>query len=936
MKKRRWAVRAVCALLVGASVAPLVSCSDDVLTGQPSWLGNSIYERLQEDGNYTTVLRLIDDLDQREVLAHTGSKTLFVASDSAYREWYKGNDWGVSRYEQLSTAQKKLLLNNSMINNAYLIELMSNVAGTPPVEGMAMRRETATSLFDSIYIMPPAEMPGTKGWEELKSRGKKVPIMKDATTPPMIHFLPAYMTFNKITSEDLSILTNGQATSANEAWVNGKKVVERDLTCKNGYVQKVDGVIESSPNMAEILRQHPQMSRWSQLVDRFSAPYYNATATREYNRIYNNEDSVFSMRYYSKRSVGGAPLTTLPDNTTQAPAQLSFDPGWNHYMYANTMGYDLHYDAGAMIVPTNKALEEWWNGDGRDLQDEYKEWDSIPDATLAKLINVNMLDVFSETVPSKFGTILNDAKDVLGITKADVDSCFMGCNGVVYLVNKVFTPAEYSSVAYPALAHESTMNTIYWALSGADGAISELNFLPYLLSMQSTYALLLPSNEAMKNYIDPASYGNMQGDSLEAPQQIEFRYDKTKTISNRVQASRFNTTVDADGNITQGIRAQETVASNVYQKMLADLVDQLIIVIPEKGMSLEKYVERGYSFFKTKGGTLLRVTRGSNGNLAFEGGWQIEHNGKKLEATEVFEKSNGNGRSYLLDTQMPLGSQKSLYMTLQEHPEYNAFLQMLTYGKLLSLKLNNKYNPANVKNGNQNMRLFDNYNYTVFVPSTEAITKLQNPLAQGETMTMEKKNNQFLPTWDLMDKEFADGKAVHVDEDKHVEYTSVIDSLCYAEGWYNRFARSASDTEEREAIQLHVDTCLQNIMADFVRYHVMDRSVAIGMAPEAGMTDNSYESMKRNTQTGRFYPLLVNNDDKIITVTDAMGNTQQVKMREGLCNNICREYWFEGTGNQARLFMGSDAVVHLIDQPLYYETMRPWREVVEDYLKSKL
>ena len=916
-KKRRWAVRTACGLLMGAMAVGMQSCKDDVLTGQPEWLGNSIYERLQEDGNFTTVLRLIDDLDQREVLAHTGSKTLFAASDSAYNEWFKNNDWGVTSYDQLTTAQKKLLLNNSMINNAYLIELMSNVSGTPPVEGMAMRRETAVSLYDSVYVMPLSEMPATKGWDEVRSRGRAIPILKDATTPPMIHFLPAYMTYNKITSEDLSILTNGQATSANEAWVNGKKITERDLTCKNGYVQKVDGVIESSPNMAEILRQHPQMSRWSELVDRFSAPYYNATATREYNRIYNNEDSVFSLRYFSKRSVGGNALTTLPDGTTQASAQLSFDPGWNHYMYANTMGYDLHYDAGAMIVPTNEALEEWWNGDGRDLQDEYKEWDSIPDATLAKLINVNMLDVFSETVPSKFESILNDAKDVLGITKADVDSCFMGCNGVVYLVNKVFTPAEYSSVAYPALAHESTMNIVYWALSGADGLIAELNFLPYLLSMQSTYALLLPSNEAMKNYIDPSTYGNMQGDSIESPWQVEFRYDNTKTISNRVQASRYNATVDEDGNITQGSRAQETVPSTVYQKMLSDLVDQLIIVIPQKGMSLEDYVSQGYSYFKTKGGTLLRVTMGDNGNLAFEGGWQMEHNSKKLQTTEVFEKSNGNGRSYLLDQQMPLGAQKSLYMTLQEHPEYYAFERLLSYGDLLSLKLNNKYNPANTKNGNQNLRLFDNYNYTVFVPSTEAITRLQD--------------QQLLPTWDILEKTYTDDQK-HIDPATGTEYASILDSLCYAEGWYNRYA---STDDERAILLANVDTCLTNIAANFVRYHVMDRSVAIGMAPETGMTGNSYESMKRNTTTGRFYPIVVDYDQTSLTVTDAMGHKQGVQCREGLYNNICREYWFEGTGFQARLFMGSDAVVHLIDEPLYYEDMKPWRQVVEEYLKSK-
>ena len=41
------------------------SCKDDdlILTGQPEWLGNSIYERLQDEGNYKYTLRLIDDLD---------------------------------------------------------------------------------------------------------------------------------------------------------------------------------------------------------------------------------------------------------------------------------------------------------------------------------------------------------------------------------------------------------------------------------------------------------------------------------------------------------------------------------------------------------------------------------------------------------------------------------------------------------------------------------------------------------------------------------------------------------------------------------------------------------------------------------------------------------------------------------------------------------
>ena len=126
VKQGRSVALAACALLIGASV--MQSCKDDdlILTGQPEWLGNSIYERLQDEGNYKTMLRLIDDLDQKEVLSHTGSRTLFVASDSAFDAWFKSNTWGVSRYEDLSDAKKKMLLKNSMINNAYLLELMSN------------------------------------------------------------------------------------------------------------------------------------------------------------------------------------------------------------------------------------------------------------------------------------------------------------------------------------------------------------------------------------------------------------------------------------------------------------------------------------------------------------------------------------------------------------------------------------------------------------------------------------------------------------------------------------------------------------------------------------------------------------------------------------------------------------------------------------------
>ena len=242
----RRATKVALALLIGASV--MQSCKDDdlILTGQPEWLGNSIYERLQEEGNYKYTLRLIDDLGEKEVLSHTGSRTLFAASDSSYEVWFKKNTWGVRSYDDLKISQKKLLLKNSMINNAYLLELMSNKKAdgdaATPEWGRTMRRETSSSYFDSVYVMPVSEMPQTKYWEQFRQRGHSMPILRDATEAPMIHFLPAYLQYNKITAEDLKVLTNGRATSINEAWVNGVKVknsgdanykkIDYDVTCK--------------------------------------------------------------------------------------------------------------------------------------------------------------------------------------------------------------------------------------------------------------------------------------------------------------------------------------------------------------------------------------------------------------------------------------------------------------------------------------------------------------------------------------------------------------------------------------------------------------------------------------------------------------------------------------------------------------------------------
>lgn len=860
--KKRTGAAALATMLLLSGAGLLQSCEKDELVGQPSWLGNSIYERLQEEGNYNYTLRLIDDLDQTSVLSQTGSKTLFVAEDKVYEDFFKSNTWGVRKYEDLTSAQKKLLFNSAMVNNAYLVELLSNVSGNPPSEGQCMRRETAASVFDSISRIYPAEMPNTEFWAKYKDKKEGIVLLRDNTTKPMIHFLPAYMKLNKITDSDLAVLTNGVSTSAQDAWVNGKKLVERDITCKNGYIQKVEGLPTASDNMAAIVHSHSNMSRFASLLDRFCAPYYDEAATKEYNRLYNNTDSVFTLKYFSSTSntsqygaSTGGELNTDPDGNL-VDAMLSFDPGWNQYMYTNTAGFDLHYDAGAMLAPTNAALDFWWNHDGKVLQDLYGTWENVPMQVLVKLLDINLISSFSETVPSKFNNILdNTTKVALGVKAEDVDSCFMGCNGVVYMLNRVYSPASYSSVSFPALVNEETMNVIYWA-------IKNLEFEPYLNSMDAYYSFIIPTNTSMLTYLDPCTYGTSN------PILYEFYYDFDRKT---VKAHRYY--YDMVNHCKQeGARQLSDATDTQIANRLTDMLDNLIIV---------GNIEDGHTYYKTKGGSVVKVENaGREGVMKIYGGLQVEEGLSNVTVQTIYDQTtSGNGKSYIMNDEMPMCSRNSLYKILSAHPEYSKFLDLIRNGgtaNKLMAAISSGYSSV----GEYNVTLFDAYNYTVYVPTNEEIDRLHNA--------------GLLPDW--------------------TDYENLT---------AEQFNGNATALKQAKAI-------VANRITNFLRYHIQDNSVFIGGEPVSNM---KYETATLNPANKRFFSVLVTADDNSMTITDQLGNVRNVVKNKNLYNLIGREYWVQAVTNvnNNQIYNASDLVVHQIDGALFYDDaqLTPWEDEVK-------
>ena len=182
------AVLGACLLLSMSGLA--YSCSDDydLDDKKPNFLGGSIYDELKSLGNFKTTIRLIDDLNYTDVMSKTGSKTLFVANDEAYDAFFKNNPWGVKSYEGLTMAQKRILFNGAQLNNAYVVEMMSNCENGE--KNLCLRQVSSAAATDSVPFRSI-----TMKTKRRQSTGNAMPIpIRVAFIWPMMPLCPCLRT----------------------------------------------------------------------------------------------------------------------------------------------------------------------------------------------------------------------------------------------------------------------------------------------------------------------------------------------------------------------------------------------------------------------------------------------------------------------------------------------------------------------------------------------------------------------------------------------------------------------------------------------------------------------------------------------------------------------------------------------------------------------
>ena len=932
------------------------SCSDDydLPDKKPSWLGASIYDYLVDQKNYTNTVRLIQDLGYQEVLERTGSKTLFVADDDAFAKFYQNNSWGVHKYEDLTRSQKSLLLSSSMLDNAYLLEMMTNISsGSTIAKNQCLRQPTSASATDSIPFfawdgndIPQTyneddESPDIDYWKRFRTQDKGgIWLALDGSTPLMLHFLAGQMGENNITDEDFETLV-GSKREPTDAHIYGSKVIAQDQTCLNGYVDKLDRVLLTPDNMAEMIRTNGKTNIFSHMLDRFSAPFYNASLTSSHLQLTGIRDSVFSKRYFAARTSSGRLDRDPYGNTFQYP--LDYDPGWNEYY---PEGQQLYTDMGAMFVPSDEVLEKYFlpGGAGEFLMEAYAKKentaenliyniDQIPLRIICKFVQNLMKTSFINTVPSKYITIMNDAKDPMFGTveggvegfRATIDTTLLANNGAVYIMNQVFAPAAYAAVSAPALVGKD-MKIFNWAISADDSYITNPNSAPlnaffsyYLLAMSSRFSFFIPTDDALGTYYDEVTAQKQQ------PRMLSFYYSTRRQDASapvKARSYRWDPATNEIGSAIPG-----SVQASEINNRLKDLLDSHIIVHSDAEAktgfgSLNQY-------YVTKGGSAVKISNQSDYSLSsdfdqtktgfhVQGGFQID-NDTVCTVLRTYDRRQettgyGNGMTYVIDKPIQT-TMKSVYSVLQGEGETSPFYQFFNLCQVDANLLERAGVADSVKkvedkdteiqkytiftssqNGlTDNVRFFNSFRYTVYVPTNEAVL---DAIDHG------------LPTWDEISEVITNGEnevQAATDAGKSEEEILAI-------------------TRAYKIKAQAMITCLVN----FLKYHFQDNSI---FADRNAIEPTKYETACINNATNRYRSVKVSSTGngtlnvRSVYSTDAAGNDVEGPVRKvtddaTLKNIMTRDYTFNAQArNATTIETSSYAVVHQIDGVLNFKQL---------------
>ena len=513
--------------------------------------------------------------------------------------------------------------------------------------------------------------------------------------------------------------------------------------------------------------------------------------------------------------------------------------------------------------------------DLNNLEALYQDIDQIPLDKISQIINHCMQESFVNSVPSKMQTLREEVTLEQLYTPEDInsiESTLLACNGVVYVMDNVKIPSDFNCVATPAFLR-STNKIMYWAIySDQKTTGMNLHYYAYLKAMQSRFSFFMPSDEALGYYYDPMSF------SSKYPRMLKFKYVKKDNANAFPISTDRNENINYSYDVATGQIGNPNLASTLNQNDFIDRLRQILesstIVHSGSDNTINSDADE---YYVAKNGMGIRVERENGRVVRAQGGFQVENWKAGLTATNpgiIYCNVNlnentkfKNGYTFTMDAPL-IPASRSVFSVLSniergsegaladyqdktadtnpyyeffrlcnefdenlvlksglvDEKEYNTDIQKEAIARQRALNLYKTF--LDDKTVDKKVQFFNNYNYTVYAPSNEAITEA---VANG------------LPTWETIENDF---RLVDDDPDNDTNLELPLGSL----------------TTHEDSVNIQAKIVY---LTNFIRCHFVDKSL---FADKSTVDETEITSSAFNRKTGMFVKHKVKRANDILNV----------------------------------------------------------------------
>jgi len=461
MKSLRLFLAAIAAV---GMIVGMVGCSDHQERYEdPPWLGGSSIETLEERGNYTEFLKLMEKANYTDPISKQ-LFTLFVPSDEAFRTYFQSI--GKSSVDDLTKDEAVQLFTLHVLRNPrsrfqLIYEYAWSELQGPKGEYASLFHRKATPSTSIPYKETIKYVPGREGEEVLMYTGEKnVPLFTyeffgdfggDREGSDYLYMYPG-------STWALNYPSSIKGMNWHNAMVIPNPLIPEELEVRtaSGFIYFLDRVVPPMPSIEEYLLANPdKYGLYYDILQRFAA--YGGQKIDEQKRVLYRKsyDLVFNLA--EERG---------PSTNTAVPPQNM----WSAF------------------IPTNTVMQDYLDN---TVLKYYPSLDSVPLVTLYYILQTQLsgsLAVISKLEKGYF----NSFGDAVTITRSDIRSGYMCSNGVVYEMNKVLEPNVFTCV--PGLLFiDKNYSTMLFALNQA-------NMLSSLSNPESDVTVFASTNEKLEEY----------------------------------------------------------------------------------------------------------------------------------------------------------------------------------------------------------------------------------------------------------------------------------------------------------------------------------------------------------------------------------------------------------------------------------------------------